>query len=244
MGVRLVILFVVGFAAAAPAIATAQPTGEVGGPPTMAHLPFPPPQNKKLFIRARSEAIVIGVGIDSFGRVEIVGQDSDSGLCISVDHPKQGVSSSGCGSIALPRVIAADTFNWRTRRHQHKSLAEVSGLMQPTVATVTAVAHRRKGHRRTSKAVSATVAVPGPDLLARLHQATPFGFFVAGFRGCLGNSKVRFRGFAATGFLLGTFRVNLGFPGRFNDAFQPCEPGSGFAFFGKIPGVPVPTPLY
>jgi hypothetical protein len=244
MRVRWILFAAVLVVVLVPASASAQGIGEIGGPPTMGgHLPFPPPEKKKLFITAKSEPIVMGVGFDSFGRVEIVGQDSKEGLCISIDHPKQGASSTGCGSVAVPRVIAADTFTWQTRRHQRKSLAELSGFMQPTVAAVTAVAHRRKGHKQTRKVVLATIAVPGPELLARLHQTTSFGFFVAGFRGCLGTAKVKFHGFDATGLLLGTSRVNLGFPGRFNDAFQPCEPGSGFAFFGKIPGVPVPSAL-
>jgi hypothetical protein len=228
------ILLVGALTAVLPASAIAQTTGEIGGPPTMQHLPFPPPHKKKLFIKARSEPIVIGVGFSPFGKVEIVGQDSDSGLCISVDHPKHGTSSGGCLEVTEPaRAIVPDTFTWQTRRHQHKSLSELSGFMQPTVARVTAVAHRRKGRKRTSKAVTGTIAVPTPDLLARLHQSTAFGYFATDFRGCLENSKVKARAFDATGLLLGTSQVNLAFPGRFNDAFQPCQPGAGFAFFGS-----------
>jgi hypothetical protein len=218
---------------ALPASAQAQATGEIGGPPTMGHLPFPPPHKKKLFIRARSEPIVIGVGLSAFGKVEIVGQDSNYGLCISIDHPKQGATFETCGEVtAQSRAIAPDTFTWSTRRHQRKSLSELSGFMQPTVASVTAVAHRRKGRKRTRKAVSGIVAVPSPSLLARLHQNTSFGFFAADFRGCAENAKVRVHAFDAAGLLLGTSRVNLGFPNRFNEAFQPCTPGSsGFAIF-------------
>jgi hypothetical protein len=175
---------------AMPGVACAQATGEIGGPPTMGHLPFPPPHNKKIFIRARSEPIVIGVGFSAFGKVEIVGQDSDSGLCISIDHPKQDMTFESCGEVAVPpRAIAPDLLTWRTRRHRRKSLSDLSGFMQPTVASVTAVAHQRKGRKRTRKAVSGTVAVPSPDLLARLHQSTSFGFFAADFRGCLENAK-------------------------------------------------------
>jgi hypothetical protein len=223
---------------AMPGVAGAQATGEIGGPPTMGHLPFPPPHNKKIFIRARSEPIVIGVGFSAFGKVEIVGQDSDSGLCISIDHPKQDMTFESCGEVAVPpRAIAPDLLTWRTRRHRRKSLSELSGFMQPTVASVTAVAHQRKGRKRTRKAVSGTVAVPSPDLLAELHQSTSFGFFAADFRGCPENTKVRVHAFDAAGLLLGASRVNLGFPNRFNEAFQPCEPGSsGFAFFGTAPG--------
>jgi hypothetical protein len=231
---RLKAILLAGAFAALPATAHAQGTGEVGGPPTMQHLPFPPPNKKKLFIKARSEPIVIGIGLSAFGKVEIVGQDSDAGLCISVDHPKQDITSESCGEVAVPpRAIAPDTFTWHTRRHQRKSLSELSGFMQPTVASVTAVVHRRKGRKRTRKVVAGTIAVPSPDLLARLHQRTPFGFFAADFRGCPENAKVRVRAFDAARLLLGASRVNLGFPNRFDEAFQPCEPGSsGFAFFG------------
>jgi hypothetical protein len=231
------ILLVGALTAVLPASAQAQTTGDIGGPPTMGHLPFPPPHKNKLFVKARSEPIVIGVGFNAFGKVEIVGQDSDSGLCISIDHPKQGTSFQSCGEVAVPQTaIAPDTFTWQTRRHQRKSVSELSGFMQSTVASVTAVAHRRKAGKRTRKAVAGTIAVPSADLLARLHQSTPFGFFAADFRGCLENAKVRVHAFDATGLLLGTRGVNLAFPGRFNEAFQPCEPGSsGFAFFGSVP---------
>jgi hypothetical protein len=100
------------------------------------------------------------------------------------------------------------------------------------VASVTATAHRRKGRRRTAAVVPGIVAVPGPDILAKLHQSTPFGFFVADFRGCLADAKVRFNAFDAGGFLLGTSKVNLAFPKRFTDALKPCHPGGGFVFFG------------
>jgi hypothetical protein len=233
MRVRRILFGAALVVALVPATARAQETGEIGGPPTLGgHLPFPPPHKKTFFPKATSEPIVIGAGPGPLGRVEIVGQGSKGGLCIFIDHPKQGSGSGGCGRVAVPNVIAPDTFTWETRQHRSKSLSELSGFMHPTVASVTAVAHRRKGHKRTRKAVSAIVAVPSPELLSRLHQATPFGFFLAGFRGCLADAKMRFHAFDAAGLLLGTSHLNLAFPGRFNEAFQPCEPGSsGFAFF-------------
>lgn len=79
--------------------------------------------------------------------------------------------------------------------------------MQPTVASVTAVAHRHKGRNRTRKPVAGTIAVPTPDLLGRLHQSTPFGFFAADFRGRLEDAKVKVDAFDATGLRLGTSRV-------------------------------------
>jgi hypothetical protein len=223
----------------APSKAAGQTTGEVGGPPTMGgHLPYPPPQHRdkrnRSPLRARSEPIVIGVGFGPFGRIEIVGQDTNNGLCIYIDHPNRDATFQTCGVVTAPeRAIAPDTFTWDVPRRRGNALNELSGFMQPTVGSVTAVAHRRKGRKRTRKAVPGTIAVPSPDLLARLHQSTSFGFFAADFRGCLEHTKVRVHAFDPAGLQLGSSRVNPGFPNRFNEAFQPCRPGSaGFAIFG------------
>jgi hypothetical protein len=218
---------------AAPA--PAQTTGEIGGPPTMGgHLPFPPPHKRTFFPKATSEPIVIGLGFNAFGRVEIVGQDSKEGLCIFIDYPNQVSSSARCGPMALSKVIAVESVRWETRRRRSRSLTELSGFMQPSVTTVTAVAHRNKRRKGTRKAVLGIVATPNTDLLARLHQSTPFGFFVADFRGCVAETKVRLHAFDPTGQQLGTTLVNLAFPGRFRP-FDPCTPGSSSVGFVATP---------
>jgi hypothetical protein len=230
---RVLLLAVLALAALSPA-AHAQTTGEVGGPPTMGgHLRFPPPQKKTPFPRATSEAIVIGVGLDPFGRVEIVGQGSKDGLCIFVDHLERGEIGGTCGPTVLPKVIRTSSIVWQSQRRRSRSLTELSGFMQPSVASVTAVAHPREGRKRTRKAVPGITAVPGRDLLARLHQPAPFGYFVADFRGCI-TAKVRVHAFDPTGLQLGSSMVNLGFPNRF-EPFDPCEPGSSTVGFVTAP---------
>jgi hypothetical protein len=226
----LSVLAVMGSAALLPATAGAQATGEIGGPPTMSHLPFPPPQKKTFFPKARSEAIVIGVGFTAFGKVEIVGQDTKAGLCIFVDHLKRGSSGGTCGPTLLPKVIRTESIIWESQRRRSHSRTEFSGFMQPSVARVIAVAHLRKGKKRSRNAVPGVVAAPGSEILARLHQPTAFGYFVADFRGCITDVKVRVHAFDLTGLRLGSSLANLGFPNRFRE-FNPCEPGSSsFAF--------------
>jgi hypothetical protein len=233
---RRILSAVVALASAAllPATAGAQATGEIGGPPTMPHLPFPPPQKKTFFPKARSEAIVIGVGFTAFGKVEIVGQDAKAGLCIFVDHLKRGSSGGTCGPTQLPKVIRTESIIWESHRRRSRSLTELSGFMQPGVANVTAVAHLRKGRKRARKAVAGVIAVPGPDLLARLNQATPFGYFVADFRGCISDVKVGVQAFDPSGLVLGRTISNLAFPNRFRE-FDPCTAGSSSVAFVVTP---------
>src|SRR5919201_1700674 len=109
---------------ALPAAASAQGVGEIGGPPTLRHLPFPPPNKKTFFPKATSEPIVIGAGSNTFGKVEIVGQDTKDGLCIFLDHLKQGGGGGTCGSISLPKVIGADSVVWEARQRRIRSLTE------------------------------------------------------------------------------------------------------------------------
>jgi hypothetical protein len=213
-----------------PATARAQATGEVGGPPTMAHLPFPPPHKKTFFPKAKSEAIVIGVGFNAFGKVEIVGQDTKEGLCIFIDQLSRSNFSGRCGRFVLPKVIAVESVNWETQARRSRSLTELSGFIQPTVGGVTAVARWYRGRKLKTKAVSGIVAVPNTDLLTRLHQTTSFGFFVADFRGCVSDAKVRLHAFDSSAQQLGTSLANLGFPHRFRP-FNPCTPGSSSVGF-------------
>jgi hypothetical protein len=194
------------------------------------HLRFPPPTKKTFFPKATTEPIVIGVGFNGFGRLEIVGQGSKGGLCIFLDYVTRQTSSATCGPISSPGVIAVDSIVWETPQKRARALTELSGFMQPSVASVNAVARIRKGHRVRSKASSGIVAVPSADLLARLHQSTPFGFFVADFRGCL-TDKVRLHALDASGLQLGTTLANLHFPSRFRP-FDPCTPGSSTVGFG------------
>jgi hypothetical protein len=215
-----------------PSSTSAQTTGEVGGPPTKGgHLPFPPPQKKTFLPRATTEPIVIGVGSNAFGKVEIVGQGFKGGLCVFVDQLNRAKSHNRCGPVAVPRSIAIESENYETdRRHRGRSLSEFSGFMQPTVATVTAVAHRTKGGKRTRKAVPGIVAVPSPELLSRLHQTRAFGYFVADFRSCVARAKISLRAFDPAGALLGSSETpppTKRFPG-----FKPCHPGSGFVGLG------------
>jgi hypothetical protein len=229
---RTILVAVAATMVALPPAAHGQATGEIGGPPTMGgHLPFPPPPKKTFFPKATSEAIVIGVGFTAFGKVEIVGQGSKAGLCLFVDHLKRRIAAGTCGPTVLPKVIGTDSIIWESRRRRGRSLTELAGFMQPGVANVTAVAHLRKGRKRSRKVVPGVVALPGPDLLARLHQPTAFGYFVADFRGCITDVKVRVRAFDLTGLLLGSTIANLGFPNRFRE-FDPCEPGSSSVAFG------------
>lgn len=174
---------------------------------------------------------MIGVGFNAFGKVEIVGQGSKEGLCIFADRLPRGGSVGTCGPTVLPEVIRANSIVWESQRRRSRSLTELSGFMQPSVASVTAVAHPRRGRKRSTKLVPGTIAVPGPDLLARLHQATPFGYFVVDFRGCITGVKVRIHAFDPAGLLLGGSMANLGFPNRFRP-FDPCEPGSSTVGFG------------
>ena len=225
MRLREIALWAVALALACfPAAAGAQTTGEVGGPPTEQHLPFPPPHKKTFFPKATSEPIVIGAGFTAFGKVEIVGQDTKDGLCIFVDYIKRGSGLGSCGPISLPKVIGATSILWDSQRRRSRSLTELSGFMQPTVARVTAVTHPRKDRKRLRKEVPGIIAVPGPDLLARLHQATPFGFFLTDFRGCITDVKVRVNAFDPAGLRLGRSITDLGFPKRFKE-FDPCKPG-------------------
>jgi hypothetical protein len=218
--------------AAIPANAFAQATGEVGGPPTMGGLPFPPPKKKTFGPKARSEPVVIGAGFNTFGKVEIVGQDSAIGLCVFIDHPKRGTSEGSCGPVSLPKLIEANFFSWESRKRRSRSMTELSGFTQANVAAVGTVAHFHKARKRVAKRQPGIVAVPGPDVLARLHQATPFGYFVADYRGCLSAAKVRLNAFDAAGLLLGRSQTNLGFPAELRETFDPCDPGTGGAGFG------------
>jgi hypothetical protein len=215
-----------------PASAGAQTTGEVGGPPTMrGHLPFPPPHKKTYVPKATTEPIVIGVGFNAFGKVEIVGQGLKRGLCVFVDQLNRAESHSRCGPVTVPRSIAIESESYETdRRHHGRSLSEFSGFMQPTVATVTAVAHGSKGGRRTRKTVPGIVAVPTSELLTRLHQTTAFGYFVTDFRSCVARAKISLRGFDPAGALLGSSEVPP--PAKWFPKFKPCHPGSSFVGFG------------
>jgi hypothetical protein len=217
-----------------PASAGAQTTGEIGGPPTNGSpLPFPPPHKRLFLPKATTEAIVIGVGFTAFGKVELVAQGiSKQGLCIFIDHLQRADGGSDtCAPTVLPRVIKTDSIIWESQRRHSRSLTELSGFMQPSVASVIAVAHPRKGRKRSTKLVPGVIAVPGPDLLARLHQAAPFGYFVSDFRGCITDVKVRVHAFDPAGLLLGSSLANLGFPNRFQE-FDPCRPGSSSVGFG------------
>jgi hypothetical protein len=227
----MIVVAAVLLVAALPAEASAQGIGEVGGPPTMgAPLRFPPPDKRTFFPRARSEAIVIGLGFNASGRVEIVGQDSKDGLCIFVEHVTGDNFSGRCGSMTLPKLIAVESVNWQTRGRRSRSITEFAGFMQPSVAGVRAVARVHKGHKVKSKAVSGITAVPGSDLLARLNQTAPFGYYAADFRGCLTDAKVRLHAFDPSGQQLGTRLTNLSFPHRFRP-FDPCTPGSSSVGF-------------
>jgi hypothetical protein len=231
MRIRAAVVFVALLVlGAVPTEAAGQATFEIGGPPTKRHLPFPPPQKKTFLPKATSEAIVIGTGFNTFGKVEIVGQGTKAGLCIFIDHLQKSSGQGTCGPVALPKVIATNSIVWQSETRRKRSLTELSGFMQPNVATVTVVAHLGKGRKRSRKAVAGIIAVPSPDLLARLHHTTPFGFFVADFRGCVTDAKVRIHAFDLNGLILGSSRVNLGFPKRFKP-FDPCEPGSSTVGF-------------
>jgi hypothetical protein len=226
----IVALAAVGILGALPASAVAQATGEVGGAPTMgAPLPFPPPHKKTFLPKATSEAIVIGVGFGPFGKVEIVAQDTNKGLCIDIDQIGRDSSSGTCGRVVLPSSIAiqSETFEIDSKNGR-RSLSEVAGFMQPSAASVIAIASRRKGGRRTRKAVSGIVAVPDSDLLARLHQK-PFGFFVADFRGCLADAKMRVKAFDPVGVLLGSSVMPR--PKKLFPRFRTCVPGTSTVGF-------------
>jgi hypothetical protein len=215
IGVSICALSALGWSA----VAHAQATGEIGGAPTMGGR-LSPAKGKP--VPPRSEPIVIGVGDGPFGRVEIVAQDTKAGLCISVDHPNTGSSSGTCRPPSLPRSIAIQEVAFESAKRRGHSLSEYSGFMQPSVAAVTGIASRRKQGKRRRKSVQGIVAVPDSDVLMRLHQSAPFGYFVADFRGCLTEAKIRVKAFDASGGFLGLSQIPKlrPFPG-----FDFCAPG-------------------
>jgi hypothetical protein len=231
---RTILAAAVLLVAALPARAGAQGVGEIGGPPTLgAPLVFPAPHKKTGFPKATGEAIVIGVGFTPVGRLEIVAQNSKSGLCIFNEHLRTLVIFGSCGRTDLIKPVEASSAGWDTRRKRKSSITEVSGLIQPTVASVSAVVAREKGGKRVRKVVRATTAVPSSDLLARLHQDKPFGVFVADFRGCISNAKARVHAFDAMAGFLGSSQLRLGLPKGLPESADPCNPDFGVGLFAS-----------
>jgi hypothetical protein len=215
-----------GIAVALPASAVAQERGTVGGAPSLG-----PPLSKRE--GPTSEAIVIGTGTGPQGRVEIVAQNSKLGLCIFIDHPDQESSSGNCGTRVVPSTIGVleETFTGAKRRAN--AVSAYSGFMQPTASTVVGVAaQRKKRSKRVRRKTGAGIAAaPGPDILSRLHQSQPFGFFALEFRGCLIHAKVRVTAIDASGLFLASdlaFRPHAKPEEIGGFRFVPCGPGTLF----------------
>jgi hypothetical protein len=201
---------------AAPTAATGAETGEVGGPPTL----FIP--SKWLGVKALSKPIVIGVGSrKAVGPIEIVARGIKGGICLEVALPKQGEISGSCGG--QPGVPPGQTINLESASHSRsngKKRSEHSGYVTPDATAVTAT----YAHDGRSKTVLAVLANPGPEILARLHQPSPFAYFVAPFPGCVPSAKVRASAFGPAGTLLGTARgFGATLPRKDRKFFNPCR---------------------
>jgi hypothetical protein len=212
--------------AAFPASAGAQGRGEIGGPPSLGS-----PLEKRE--GPTSEAIVVGTGLGPQGRVEIVAQNSKLGLCIFIDHPDQGNSGGSCGARVIPSTIGVmeETFTGAKRRGN--AVSAYSGFMQPAASSVIGTAAQRKNRskRVRRKTVAGIAAAPGPEILSRLHQSQPFGFFTVEFRGCLIHAKVRVTALDASGLFLDSdlaFRPRAAPQVVDGFRFVPCGPGTVF----------------
>jgi hypothetical protein len=227
MGIRTTVALVaVGIAVGLPASAVAQERGTVGGPPSLGS-----PLSKRE--GPTSEAIVIGAGAGPQGRVEIVAQNSRLGLCVFIDHPDQKSESGNCGARVVPSTIGVmeETFIGAKRRAH--AVSAYSGFMQSTAASVVGVAAQRKkrSKRVRRKTVSGVAAAPGPEILSRLHESQPFGFFTVEFRGCLTHAKVRVTALDPSGLFLASdlaFRPHAKPQTIDGFRFVPCGPGTVF----------------
>jgi hypothetical protein len=196
-GVTLVLAAQVG---AAPA---QEPPCQVGGTPS--HVEF-----YQSHPRPQSEVLVIGCAQTAIGPIEIVAFDSRFGLCVFVDKLDQLFGFGQCPVTPPSNGRAIGVTQWGLTPG-HPRFTDVSGPLSPHVATVSA-SFRRKGRVRTAQG---TVAQITGDLVERLHQEAPFGYFVAIAQGCARSSKIDATAFDATGGLVGSDR-GFRLPGPFD----------------------------
>ena len=213
-------------ALALPATAVAAEPGEIGGPPTedFSDLRKSPFKGEKGFPKAKSDAIVIGVGTTGQGRVEISAQDSNYGLCVNVDYLDAGHGSGSCPEAAPEnRPISLESFSLSYSGGKARS-GDIAGPTQGHVVALTMLTE----HNHKRKLIPAVFAHPDAAILARLHQQ-PFGFFVVPFRGCVPPYKTVSIPYDANGAELGRIR------GPSKKHFgNPCRPdrrhGGGIGF--------------
>jgi hypothetical protein len=169
----------------------------VGGPPSDDY------ERCVGFLRPCTDPVVIGVGRHFNGPVEIVAFQSSYGLCIDIDQRRGGGGS--CAGSPLPPhgdAIFASGYG------RGGDASQVSGELRPAVARV-AVRYRRAGQMRRSRGLVAQVA---GELLEKVGEPRPFGFFEATVRGCVPPQRFRVAAFDSSGVRLGRSRLP-DFPG-------------------------------
>jgi hypothetical protein len=179
--------------------AGAQAAAEVGGPPTL--------DLKRCFreIRPCGDPIVIGVGRDFVGPIEIIAFTSRLGLCIEVDIVREGGAGSCPGDIRPPegKAISANGVSVSFGRLRY---TQVEGSVSPNTAVVR-VRFRRKGEIRVARGVVAQVT---GELQQRLEEEAPFGVYEATIRGCVPTKRIRLAALDATGNVLDRKRLRRG----------------------------------
>jgi hypothetical protein len=147
--------------------------------------------------RALSPALVVGRGPAFNGPVEIVANDSRLGICLWLDHPRQGETSGRC-SDANPATgggpVAVNLWA-RSLTHNYSQWARA---LSPEV--------RRVGAFVGGRRVSGVVAQVGGRLLRRLHQPRPFGYFSVTVAGCVPEQAFRVVAYDARWRSLGSAR--------------------------------------
>jgi hypothetical protein len=152
----------------------------------------------------RSPVLVLACGQSrSQGRVQIVGYATTAGICVSIDNlrwreshgglckPEQARWSDLCAS--APACILGTS-----KPHGY---TEISGILAPQVRGI-----RVESGRTVVSGSDIALAQVSGGLLARLHQAEPFGYFVVFLPGCVPPEKARVELLGGDGAALGTAR--------------------------------------
>ncbi len=226
LGVTLAVVVAVLTVTISASPAAGSQRGQVGGPPTLAL--GPPDEGERT-----TPDLVIGRGDTPTGPVELVAygwlapRDSPppgprEQLCIWVEHLPKEISPGMCGSPLDPeggQKIAIDD-QIRGLGKPAQRFTEIGGRLSPDVASVR-ISYRRNGHKATGMAVVARVA---DELLVKLHQSRPFGFFDLRIRGQVPWRSIRIQAYDATGALLET--VGPGSSAHHAHDEQPSSAGS------------------
>jgi hypothetical protein len=124
-----------------------------------------------------SKPIVVAVGPSSFGRIELIAQKREDGICLFVSYLKtRGPAGSFCTSQLYPPfegAIEAFAWGWTDDRTQ------VEGTVTDEVESVTL----RLEANGQARSVRALLANPDSSILQRLHVKR-FNYFFAVYRGC------------------------------------------------------------